>query len=474
MIKLSEVLQMFHIACNDHRVLLGMSDHSKEIVKDWLFVCRKGNQIEQQQHIEEALNNGGVVLCEGSLLCKNVYTCEHIETKIQTLIELYYGNLCDNISVIGITGTNGKTSVASIISQFLKMEKKEVMQLGTGFVKYKGNEETTSNTTLGCFQLANYFRKANGNGIDAIVMEVSSHALDQNRINFITFDAIVYTNISQDHLDYHLTKTHYQYTKFKLRKYVKPKGFLVYNTDCPLLFDLPALTKCSCIGVGLKASHFGISNVVLDAVHSSFEMEKVVYKSGLLGMMNIYNIAQAIVLCRLLKIEAQHLQEDCLTIKPVLGRLEVIQAKNFVIWLDYAHTPEALKTLLQFANKVKKRRVICLIGCGGNRDHKKRKLMADIASEESDIAIYTSDNSRNERACDILNEMMISRLANVKVYENRYFAIKHTIKIAQNSDIIIIAGKGDEDGITIYGKTYPFSDRKIVRERLVKEELAWK
>lgn len=464
-----------HIPCEDEREILGISDDSREIKKDWLYVSRSGHEHRGDDYIGEILSKGAVVLCEQIVYQQeNVYYVASIEHIQQALLELYYGDLCKDLKIIGVTGTNGKTSVASILTQLLCGEHEDVMQIGTGFIRYQDIDEITHNTTPGCFQLANYFRKANLLHIPYVVMEVSSHAIDQNRINFIHFDFIVYTNITQDHLDYHLTKTQYRYTKFKLRRYLKPEGTIVYNGDLSYMQELVNLAHHNCISIGTQEAHFPIREIQLNEKGASFQLQGFTYRSSLLSMVNVYNLAQAIVICRRLGITYERLQKSVSLLQPVAGRLEVIDCDDFTIWIDYAHTPDAVKTLLEFGNMVKQGRLICVVGCGGNRDKSKRAIMGGLCAKEADIAVFTSDNPRNESIYKILQDMMPENHENVLVYENRYFAIKHTIKIAQKSDIIIIAGKGCENEVTVFGKNYPFSDRQCVLDCLREEELHWK
>lgn len=471
---LNNLLELLHIPCRDTRTLKGISDNSREIEKDWLFVCRKGHEEDGSRYIEEALKRGGVVLCSHPYPDENVYTVPNVERILQTLLELYYGDLCRELTVIGITGTNGKTSVASILNQLLHKAGNRVMQIGTGNVTYDNQHIEIHNTTPGCFQLANYFREAIRLEIPYVVMEVSSHAIDQNRINFLHFDYIVYTNITQDHLDYHLTRTHYRYTKFKLRRYLKPQGTIIYNADLSYMQELVHLAHHTSLGIGLHGAHFPIEDVQLTAKGSAFTLQGYRYETRLLSMANVYNIAQALVILRRIGISYDALQELVKELKPVKGRLEVIDCVDFTIWIDYAHTTDALHRILEFAAQVKKGRVITVIGCGGNRDKQKRPMMAYEAYMRSDETIFTSDNPRDESIHAILADMMHPLPEHVQVFENRYFAIKHTIKMVQNDDIIIIAGKGCEEVQTVFGKEYPFSDRRCVLERLTKEELHWK
>ena len=267
---------------------------------------------------------------------------------------------------------------------------------------------------------------------------------------------------------------HYRYTKFKLRRYLKPQGTIVYNSDLSYMQELVNLAQHACISIGMQAAHFPLHHVELSDHDLSFRLQGYDFHARLLGMVNVYNLAEAIVVVHRLGFSYERLRKDCEKLLPVSGRMEVMEVGGFTIWIDYAHTAAAVEELLVFANSVKKGRILTILGCGGERDRTKRPAMAAIAAKYSDLAVFTSDNPRGESVDRILADMKGESFPNAAVFENRYFAIKHTIKVAQNSDIIIIAGKGSEETITAFGQEYPFSDRSCVKERLAKEELLWK
>lgn len=469
MTKLSKLLWMLSIACDDDRTILGISDDTRELEQDWLYVCRKVSGQRKQQYIQEALQKGAVVICDQECSQQQVYVCEDIEAITQVLIELYYGDLSAQLTVIGVTGTNGKTSVTAYLFQLMELLNQHYMRIGTGEVCYGAHREKIANTTPDRFQLARWFYRAIALGLDGVVMEVSSHAIDANRICFIRFDVVIYTNITQDHLDYHLTKTHYRFTKFKLRRYVKEEGSVIYNNDLPEMKEFPLLYQGKRVTIGQDA-HFPIRDVVLSDHDSSFTVQGYSFHTTLLGMINVYNVASAIAGARLLHVSYEQLQQACEQLVSVAGRMEVLRFGQRSVWIDYAHTPDALDILLSFANKVKQGRVICIIGCGGNRDRSKRVLMGDTVANGSDVAIFTSDNPRYEKIQNILLDMCSEFREHVEIFENRYFAIKHAVTIAQNSDIIIIAGKGSEAIQSIEGHEYPFSDKEIVSFLMKDEE----
>lgn len=455
------------VVCHDTRIVKGMRDHSKEIQPDFLFVVCKQ---EAQAYMQEALMVGGVVLCEQVITQENVYVCEDVDKCIPVLMQTLYGNLCDDLCVIGVSGTSGKTSVASILTQLLQMQMYRVMQIGTGFVDFLGHRMQTHTTTPGRFQLAACMSMAKHKKASHIVMEVSSHAIDQDRIHDVRFDMILYTNITKDHLDYHITQLHYRYTKFKLRCYLKQDGILIYNADEAYMEELTRMRDVPCISFGCNEAHFPIRDVVLSDHDLRFSIQGYFYHAPLLGMLNVYNVSEALVAMHCLQYSYGALQKMCARLCAIEGRLEILPVHHCTVWLDYAHTADALLQVLQFAVQVKKGRLITIIGCGGDRDGSKRSVMADAAAHYSDVAIFTSDNPRYEHVYDILKEMSKHHHENVRIFENRFFAIKHAVKIAQNSDIIIIAGKGNETSLRIRGREYPFSDRACIYELLKEEE----
>ena len=472
-ITFTDLLAKVGVSCKDSRIVRGISDDSREVEQDMLFVAIKATAMKKE-HILEALTKGAVVLCEKQPFADaNIYEAASLKQKLILLLDTLYGRY-EACQCIAVSGTNGKTSVASYIAQLLYMQKARVMVIGTGFVKGETIFFETSNTTPGLIALAKYFDIARRKQITHIVMEVSSHAIALERIARIRFDAVVFTNITADHLDYHITKTHYRFTKFKLANYLKKSGVIIYNADYEYMLPLVHMQSHRCVSYGLGAAHIPIEHVVLSESNIRFSLQGYKIRAHLLGLMNVYNVAAALTFMRINDVEYERLQEDVEKLRAVKGRLEVVYQGKFQVWIDYAHTAAALKEVLSFAKQVAKGRVISIVGCGGNRDVKKRPIMAEIAAKYSDVAIYTSDNPRFERVCDILKDMHAERFLNACVFEHRYYAIKHAVKIAQNSDIIVIIGKGSEAFTSIYGKQYPCNDATWVKKLLDQGGETWK
>lgn len=469
--KLTNILKALGIETADERIVLGISDDSREVKSDWIFVCRKKNGKYQGKYINDVLKKGAVVLCDNdlSVKSKNIYKIKNIELEIPKILKIFYGDITKNLIVIGITGTNGKSSVSGYITQILRSSSKKVLRIGTHIVEDEKNNYKIRNTTPDCFQLIQYFQMAVEENILYIVMEVSSHAISQHRICFVRFDYVIYTNIDSDHIDYHKTRIQYAFTKLKLMNSIKKGGCGIINIDDGILCNINYFYPNKFITVGMSDSHFKIHDIDLTDHSVSFYINDSYFYAPLLGMFNVYNLAQAICISYLLKIPMKKIQQNVKKVLAMSGRMEIMKGNGFYVWIDYAHTAEALKKVLLFANNINNNNIYVIVGCGGNRDRRKRKEIADIACKLSTKAIFTTDNPRYEEPYKIIYDLCETSYKNYEVFENRRFAIKYTIKIAEESDIIIIAGKGDEDTQEINGDFYHFHDGEWVRSYLKRE-----
>lgn len=460
-ITLNKLLSYIQVPCSDERCILGISDDSRKVKKDWLFLCRKGAYQDGASFAQEAFEKGAVILWEDEEK-EHHYHCNSMRQAMPILLNIFYQDPSRYVTLIGVTGTNGKTSVATIIKQLLEAHGKSVMMIGTNHIHFEQQDISIDNTTPSSCMLASYLSLARAHEILYVVMEVSSHAIDQERIGFLKFDCILYTNITKDHLDYHITRTHYQYTKFKLRWYLKRHGILVLNQDFQYMHDLYELSDAKIVTFGKSQAHYHIEDVQLSASGTTFTVMNDQYTTSLLGMFNVYNIIEAIIVMRYLQIPYHALISYVHQLQCVAGRMEVHVVHGYYVWIDYAHTQSALMELLKLASQLSTARVITIVGCGGNRDRSKRPLMAETALKYSDIVIFTSDNPRYEEPYHILYEMIQGQEGRFEIFENRLYAIKYAMKIATNNDIIVIAGKGDENYQLIKGIKYTFSDRECV------------
>lgn len=464
-ITLANLLKQINIETNDQRIILGISDDSRMLQRDWLFLARRGTKQNGADYVSEALAKGAVVLWE-SKQQQDCYHCDDIAAAQAVLLRVFYEDPCRHLRVIGVTGTNAKTSVSAVLSQMLEALHQKVMTIGTGYIRYLDEKIVIDNTTPSACILAYYFHQALIRGIHTVVMEVSSHAIDQKRIGFIRFDAIIYTNIASDHLDYHITRTHYQYTKLKLRGYLKQNGFIVVNHDDASLHPLYDYYDHKIITVGQKQAHFQIGEISLKPWGSRFQLQNVAYEMCLLGIHNVYNVSQCLVVLHEMGVPQAKRQSIIKALHTVSGRMELHSLAFGYAIIDYAHTASSLKTLLATITQFKETRMIVICGCGGNRDKGKRREMAQIALRYGDIVIFTSDNPRDEKPYQILYDMIDDAAGAYEIFENRACAVKYAVKIAQEHDIIVIAGKGDEQYQIFNGKKYPFSDWESLKKAL--------
>lgn len=462
---MAKLFRQLQIETADRRIVLGISDDSRLVQKDWIFLARRGTVKNGADYVQEALSKGAVVLWEKEN-AQNCYHCEDIAKAQEILLRSFYEDPSRHLQVIGVTGTNAKTSVSNLLAQMLESLDRKVMVIGTGAIRFLDQEIAIDNTTPSACMLAYYFHQAILHDISTIIMEVSSHAIDQNRICFIRFDAVIYTNIASDHLDYHITRTHYQYTKLKLRNYLKRNGVLIVNHDDESLHPLYSLDDHKVVTVGVKQAHLQISEMELKPYGSSFCLENIHYEMSLLGIHNVYNVGQCLVILHEMNIEAEKRQRIVKSLHAVAGRMEFHTIAHTYAIIDYAHTASSLSALLETVSQIKERRMIVICGCGGNRDRLKRKEMAQVALRYGDIAIFTTDNPRQEAPYQILYDMTQGLIGSYEIFENRFCAIKYAVKIAQEHDIIVIAGKGNERFQVFFDKKYPFSDQAALRKAL--------
>lgn len=462
-------MQILNIPNDDETLIQGITCDSREVKKNWLFVSLDGIDHNGNEYVDEVKRKGGIVL---SQIPKDgcIYIADARDALVK-LINAYYGDPCEQLFVIGVTGTNGKTSVSSYLSQMFTEFGQRNVVIGTNGIMLDGYHYDTRNTTPSMMICLRVFLEAIKKGIHTILMEVSSHAIDEGRLGFIRFDRLIYTNITQDHLDYHLTFTHYQYTKFKARLYLKENGRILLNQDRDELMEMLHLRTKGIITYGTKPSHVQISHVELRSSGSSFDVGHLHFETKLLSMNNVYNLAACIALFKSMGIHSHELCEVVNHVEGVEGRMEVMKLKEHTIWIDYAHTPDALRQLLTFAKSVCIGRIITVIGCGGERDQDKRHQMGTIASTLSDMAIFTEDNSRNEVVDDILKQMSENVLDNVTLIPDRKAAITFALSISMKSDIIIIAGKGNEQFLIVKDAKIPYNDKAFIYQLSEEEPL---
>lgn len=456
--------------------ITGISYNSKTTQKGDIFVCLKGEYSDGHKYAQTALEKGAAAFfCEEELDIEAPQVIvESTRQHIADLAAEFYSYPSKNINLIGVTGTNGKTTVTHLIQRIVEESEEKCALIGTlGYkVSSADSYHDAKHTTPQAPELQQTLAKICEDKINYVAMEVSSHALEQNRAGGCDFKGAVFTNLTQDHLDYHITMNNYFDAKAILFKNLEPGSFAVINSD-----DEFAQRFIDVLPQGVKIYTYGIKNEsavmasnVDFSIHGAkfdckiFDETKTV-KLQMNGMFSVYNALAALTAGLAAGIDADVCIKALEATKSVDGRFEIVNKQPLVI-VDYAHTPDGLQNVLRAARELTtgENRLICLFGCGGDRDATKRPKMGKIADELSDIVVVTSDNPRSEDPQLIISDIMsgIKSINTQKVYveSDRGVAISMLKNIAKPNDVVIIAGKGHEDYQILKNETIHFDDRE--------------
>ena len=462
--KLSDFYGNYNILIKD------IKTNSKEICQGDLFVCIKGVTKDRNDYIDEAIKKGAVAIVTNKRIKAKVPVI-HVDNPNEELAELcsnFYNHSEKKLDLIGITGTNGKTTVASIIQDLLGND--VCGYLGTnGIICSSFNKKiknTTPNSDL-LFKYLNMFYEAR---CKYVSMEASSEALLYNRLNKISFKVGIITNITEDHLNVHKTIDNYVACKEKIIKHIKKDGVLILNKDDLYYENIENKASCKVLTFGKNDADLEIVGFkeYINKTDICFKYQNKEYRitSPLLGECNVYNLCAAILTLISIGKDIMEIISNIKLIKTPRGRMEFLNyGQSFHIILDYAHTSDAFKKVYQFLNKVKTGRIITVTGSAGGREHEKRHEMGKIVLDNSDYCIFTMDDPRNEDVNEIINELVCK--TNKNNYEriiDREKAIKKAISMAQKNDIILIAGKGDDNYMAIGDEYIEYSDRKVVSD----------
>ena len=439
-----------------------LQNDSRKIKEGDTFIALKGINGDGHDYIKDAINRGcSKVICEyGNYDYDNIEIVDSTKEYLDSYIKNKYVDIVKNIKLIGITGTNGKTTTSFLIYQALNNIDIKCAYIGTIGFYMDGNKYDNINTTPDILSLYHMLIECVRNDIEYVVMEVSSQGLYYNRVKYLEFDYAVFTNLTQDHLDFHKTMDEYLKCKLKLFSMLKDNGVSIINKDDEYYKHF--ITK-NTISYGVSGDY-----KISDINNNSFKVNNIMYNTKLIGDYNIYNICVVIIILELLNIDSNTIKSVVSSINCAPGRMERINYKDSTIIIDYAHTPDAVEKVI---NAVKgDNRVITIIGCGGNRDNSKRKYMGKIASDNSDYVIYTTDNPRYEDPYDIILDMIqLLDSFNYEILVNRKKAIIKGIQMLKKGDILLILGKGHEDYQEINGVKYHFSDSEAVLDYINKK-----
>jgi len=450
----------------------GISANSKEVYPGYIFVAIRGTQVDGHSFVREALERGAVaVLVERDVGIEDprIIRVEDTKKALGELSSLFYGEPSKALKVIGITGTNGKTTSTHIVESILNTAGIKTGLIGT--IYYRLGEkiyEYEGRTTPDPIKWHSTLAEMRKEEAKVVVCEVSSHALDQKRVWGTVFHTVAFTNLSQDHLDYHQTMEDYFLAKARLFTEYEYQHALI-NADDPWgkrLISMAKKVKTYGKEGDLKMLDFS-TGLEGSRLKVEYEGKEYTFYSNLRGGFQAYNLSLGILLGFLWSLSPKVIQEGIKEVH-VPGRFETYKGNGFMVVVDYAHTPDALEKVLRTAKALAKNRLIAVFGAGGNRDRTKRPLMGKVAEELAELVILTSDNPRFEEPMAIIEDILagIKDKSKVIVEEDRRRAIEIAIGLAKEGDVVVVAGKGHEDYQEIKGVKYPFKDSQVVKEAL--------
>lgn len=473
--KLENVIQHIEtqqIIGNDKVSVSGVCFDSRETTLGSLFIAIKGTRFDGHLYIDTAIEKGAVaVLCEyipEKLHDDVTYVIVKNTAKaLSKVAQNWWGNPSERLTLVGVTGTNGKTTVSTLLYQLSQLMGFSSGLISTVEIRINDTVIPSTHTTPNAWELNKLLHQMVEQKVAYVFMEVSSHGIDQYRVDGLQFSAGVFTNLTHDHLDYHKTFAHYRDTKKRFFDQLPKTAFALSNADDKngtyMLQNTSATTKMYALKTLAdfkgKVLEYDISGMWLEFSSSQFW-------SFLIGKFNAYNLLAVYGTAVLLGWDEQSVLLHMSKLTPVNGRFQHYISKSGVVAIvDYAHTPDALQNIIDSVNKIRKKgKLITVVGCGGNRDKEKRPKMAEIAATFSDEVILTSDNPRYEDPEDILNDMEKgipqSQKSKVMRITDRKQALQVSCKMAQQGDVILVAGKGHETYQEVKGVKHDFDDFK--------------
>ena len=459
--------------------ILGLAYDSRDVSPGYLFVAIRGMREDGNRYVPQAIAKGAAAVVSSAgpteSLAMPWIQVDDERAAMASLAGNFYGHPTRKLHVVGVTGTNGKTTTAYLAESILKAGGHQAALLGTIEHRGPGFDLAAERTTPEAPDLQKLFRKVVDAGWQHAIMEVSSHAIEMKRVKDLQFEVAVFTNLSRDHLDFHGDMESYFRAKKKLfdgLNGVMPRA-MVLNADDPRYGELRSIDPARVIAYGMQHAaeirplhhHFGWEGTVVTYETPAGKLE---LRTSLMGKPNLYNIGAAIGVAIALGISADAIQRGIQQLANVPGRFELVNSgQNFRVIVDYAHTDDALEKVLNSAREITTGRLIVVFGCGGERDRTKRPAMGAIAAHGADYAVVTSDNPRSEDPMAIIAEIEKGMEGgHYLVIPDRREAIRAALAEARKGDTVVIAGKGHETYQTIGMESHPFDDRVVARELL--------
>jgi UDP-N-acetylmuramoyl-L-alanyl-D-glutamate--2,6-diaminopimelate ligase len=463
-------------------MITSIENNHQHVKNGSLFVCITGAHFDGHNFAEEAVKKGAVALLAEKDVKVTVPTIIVKDTKkaLALLADIFYGQPTHKLRLIGVTGTNGKTTTTQIIDHLFQQAGEKTGLIGTMYMKIGDRKIETKNTTPDSLTLQKTFKAMVDDKVTTAVMEVSSHALVQGRVHGCDYDIAIFTNLTQDHLDYHGTMDEYRRAKGLLFAQLgntfhhnRPK-YAIMNSDDPASAEFMIETAgAHVVTYGIeKEADFRATDIQLHPTGTRFLLH---YPEGtatvnmkLVGKFNVYNVLAAVAAAYVSGMEIHTILQGIQSLTGVAGRFEVVDGgQNFSVIVDYAHTPDSLENVLKTVKQLTDKRIFVVVGCGGDRDKTKRPIMARIACQYADIPVFTSDNPRSEDPMQILRDM--EQGAEGQAYQlipDRKQAIFWAIEEANQGDVVLIAGKGHETYQIIGDQVLDFDDRQVALEAI--------
>ena len=471
--------------------ITGVTDDTRQLKAGYLFIARSGSQDDGARYIGEAIERGAVALLvedAGAVppsVDVPVLVLADLRQHLAEIGSRFYGGPAEKLRLIGVTGTNGKTSCTTLIAQLLK----QTALIGTRGFRYKGEIKPAGQTTPGSLRLNEIFTELLGQGASNVAMEVSSHALDQDRVAGLKFDTVVFTGIGHDHLDYHGDLKNYANAKKKLFTEQRPRAAVINIAD-DLGVELAAQLQGNCELLTYGTETADLSAVLLNSdltglsVEIHYQGQRYAVQSQLIGDFNVENLLATAAVLLLHGMAITEVVARLGEARPVPGRMERLTTNGPLVVVDYAHNPDGLLAALtalgssidadrESAEPLKLRqgdqknqgKLWCLFGCGGERDQAKRAEMGTIASRAADVVVLTDDNPRHESPLAIIDQVVTGCTGPAELHRihDRRQAITFVLQQAGEQDRVLIAGKGDEPDQLFAGGRWRFDDRRIAQ-----------
>ncbi len=461
--------------------ITSIENDNRKVQKGSLFICIKGYTVDGHDFAASAVEKGAAaILAERPLdLDIPVVIVNDTMRAMAVLADAFYGQPTKSLHLIGITGTNGKTTTSHLIEKIFADAGQKTGLIGTMYTKIADQTIETKNTTPESLTLQKTFNQMVDAGVNTAVMEVSSHALDLGRVHGCDYDVAVFTNLTQDHLDYHQTMDEYKRAKSLLFAQLgntfdvnKPK-FAVLNADDAASEMYSRSTAAHVVTYGIdKKADIQAQNIQMTPKGTTFTLvvRDIHYpiRLQLIGKFSVYNVLASISAALVSGLDINEIIQSIESVEGVSGRFELVNAgQDFTVIVDYAHTPDSLENVLKTVQHFARKRVFVIVGCGGDRDRTKRPLMAQIACQFATDPILTSDNPRSEDPLAILKDMEAGVSGkNYQVIPDRRAAIFTAVKQASAGDVILIAGKGHETYQIVGKEVLDFDDRIVAREAI--------